>query len=190
MGTAVARGTVAGMDTAPRRDKIMEWVRRYLPLELAGWVGELGGAAAGYWWTGSLAAAAVSATIGSLLAYYVPAYVNAVRWSLPAHRGRRFAARHGMANLLAARSIAVEFGPGEVVDSLLRPVLIYAGPLLLGNVVWGWVVGGFLADVTFYVCTIFSYERFKNSLAVRQGVATERSDHQPAMVVGAVLEAS
>jgi hypothetical protein len=155
------------VDTAQRRDKIMEWVWRYLPLELAGWVGELGGAAAGYLWTGSLAAAAVLATVGSLLAYYVPAYVNAVRWSLPTHRDRGFVARHGLANLLAVRSIAVEFGPGELVDSLLRPVLIYGAPLLLGNVVWGWIVGGFLADVTFYACTIFSYERFKGSLALR-----------------------
>jgi hypothetical protein len=167
------------MDTVRRRAKILEWVRRYLPLEIAGWVGELGGAAAGYWWTGSLAAAAVSATVGSLLAYYVPAYVNAVRWSLPTHRDRRFAARHGLANLLAARSIAVEFGPGELVDSLLRPVLIYAGPLLLGNVVWGWVVGGFLADITFYVCTIFSYERFKNSLALRQTLSPPTADLSP-----------
>jgi hypothetical protein len=159
------------MGTAPRRDKIVEWVRRYLPLEIAGWVGELGGAAAGYLWTGSLAAAALFATVGSLVAYYVPAYVNAVRWSLPTHRHRQFAARHGLANLLAVRSIAIEFGPAEALDSLLRPALIYAAPVLLGNVVWGWIVGGFLADVTFYVCTIFSYERFKNSLALRRTIA-------------------
>jgi hypothetical protein len=76
-----------------------------------------------------------------------------------------------LANLLAVRSIAVEFGPAEALDSFLRPALIYAAPVLLGNVVWGWIVGGFLADVTFYVCTIFSYERFKNSLALRRTIA-------------------
>lgn len=151
------------------RDKVAEWLRRYLPLELAGWVGELGGAAVGYAWTGSLAAAALTATVGGLIAYYVPAYVNAVRWVLPECRGSSGWARHARAHLLAVRSLAIEFGPAEALDTfVVRPVLIYAGPVLLGDVVWGWIVGGFVADVTFYVCTIFSYERFKGLLAQRQ----------------------
>lgn len=176
------------MGIGHRRDKIVEWVRRYLPLELAGWVGELGGAAAGYLWTGSLAAAALVATIGGLLAYYIPAYVNAVRWSFPGHRHRRFAARHGWAHLLAIRSLAVEFGPAEAIDSfVIRPPLIYLAPVLLDHVVWGWIVGGFLADVAFYVCTIFSYERFKSVLAHRGGgsVTGEADGREPVPTIAA-----
>ena len=48
--------------------------------------------------------------------------------------------RHGFAqaNLLALRSIAVEFGPAEVIDSLaIRPVALYLGPVLIGNPVVG-----------------------------------------------------
>jgi hypothetical protein len=55
------------------RRKLIEWLRRYLPLEIAGWVGELGAAALTYAWTGSLAAAAAAATIGSSVGYYHPA---------------------------------------------------------------------------------------------------------------------
>ena len=56
-----------------------------------------------------------------------------------------------------------------MVDSLVvRPVLIYAAPLMLDNVVLGWIVGGFIADVAFYVFAICSYERFKGMLAVRR----------------------
>lgn len=163
-----------------RRDKIVEWGRRYLPLEIAGWIGELGGAAAGYLWTGSLAAAALVATIGGLIAYYVPAYVIAVRWSIPENRHRSWAARHGWSHLLAARSLAVEFGPAEAIDTLiLRPTLIYATPMLLGNVVWGWVIGGFLADVVFYVFTISSYERFKGQLVQRHLPPVEENYQEP-----------
>ena len=51
---------------------------------------------------------------------------------------------------------------------MVRPVLIYAAPVVLGNVVLGWIVGGFVADVAFYVFAICSYERFKGMLAVRR----------------------
>ncbi len=53
------------------RGKANEWLRRYLPLEIAGWIGELGAAALVYLWTGSLAAAAAAATIGSSVGYYL-----------------------------------------------------------------------------------------------------------------------
>lgn len=163
------------------RDKVVEWSRRYLPLEIAGWVGELGGAAAGYMWTGSLAAAALVATIGGLVAYYVPAYVNAVRWSLPHCWGvGGAAARHGRAHLLAIRSLAIEFGPAEAVDTfVVRPGLIYAGPILLDDVLWGWIVGGFVADVLFYVCTIVSYEKFNGLLAQRHPREAHDGEHEP-----------
>jgi hypothetical protein len=158
------------------RRKVREWVRRYLPLELAGWVGELGAAAVAYLWTGSLAAAAVAATVGSSVGYYAPAYISAVRWSVADRRTSPWWARQLAAHLLALRSLAVEFGPAEVFDSaFVRPALIYATPVLLDNVVLGWVVGGFAADVIFYVFAIFSYERFGRWL-VRRPQRSEAED--------------
>lgn len=38
--------------TRTTRQKLMEWVRRYLPCEIAGTIGELGGAAVAYLLTG------------------------------------------------------------------------------------------------------------------------------------------
>jgi hypothetical protein len=79
-----------------------------------------------------------------------------------------------VANFRALRSIAIEFGPAEIIDSvLIRPVALYAGPFLLGNVVVGWIVGSIVADVGFYVLAIFSYERFKGLLAVRKPASEE-----------------
>ena len=151
------------------RRKLMEWLRRYLPLEIAGWIGELGAAAVAYSWTGSLAVAAVAATIGSSVGYYLPAYISAVRWGSSVEQHRPWPARTALAHFLALRSLTIEFGPAEVVDSLLvRPALIYSAPLMLDHVVLGWIVGGFVADVAFYVFAIGSYERFKCLLAVRR----------------------
>ncbi|MET0995115.1 MAG: hypothetical protein ABWY20_14020, partial [Mycobacterium sp.] len=135
-------------------------------LEIAGWVGELGSAAAMYWLTGSFAAAVVVGTIGASVGYYATAYVNGVRWSYRAQQGRSWPMRVLIANALSLRSIAVEFGPAEVIDSIIiRPVALYSGPYILGNVAVGWVVGSLVADIAFYVMAIFSYERFTGLLA-------------------------
>jgi hypothetical protein len=158
----------------PTRKKIVEWTRRYLPCEIAGWAGELGGAAGIYWLTGSYAAAVVAGTIGASVGYYATAYVNGVRWVLRTLHGRAWPTRVLVANFRALRSIAIEFGPAEVIDSvLIRPVALYAGPYLVGNVALGWVLGSLAADIGFYVLAIFSYERFKSLLAVRRPVGEE-----------------
>ena len=141
------------------RTKLREWVRRYLPCEIAGTVGELGGAAVAYVATGSLAAAAITATIGASAGYYAAAYVSALRW---AYRD------HGLlvSTLLALRSVAVEFGPAELIDSVaVRPIAFYVGPLIFDNTIVGWVFGKSVSDLAFYLCAILSYERFNRLLA-------------------------
>jgi hypothetical protein len=179
-----ARAVASAEDDGGRLgSKVMEWTRRYLPLEIAGWVGELGSAAIAYWLTGSLAVAAVVATVGSSVGYYAPAYVNAVRWSFRQQQGSWWS-RASMANLLAIRSLTVEFGVAEVIDSaVVRPLLYYATPVLLNHVVWGWIIGGFAADIIFYVFTIFSYERFGRWLVHRP--ETTETEPLPASVVEA-----
>jgi len=127
----------------------------------------MGGAAIAYVATGSFAAAAVVATIGASVGYYAMAYLAAVRGSyrdnplLPRRR------RVWTAQWRALRSIAVEFGPAEVIDSLLiRPLAFYLGPILFGNLVAGWIFGKVVADIGFYVLAIFSYQRFRRLLVV------------------------
>lgn len=179
------------MDTPRRlRRKIAEWVRRYLPNEIAGWVGELGGAWLTYQLTGSFGAAVVVGTVGASVGYYATAYTNGVRWSYRAQTGRSRPMQMAIANLLAARSILVEFGPAEAIDSILiRPVLLYSFPFLLGNIAVGWVVGSIAADVAFYVMAIFSYERFKNLLVVGGAAAQQAGEEVSHGSVAAVTAA-
>jgi hypothetical protein len=151
------------------RQKLGEWVRRYLPCEIAGTVGELGGAAAAYLLTGSIAAAAVAATVGASAGYYAAAYLSAVRWVYREQSHRRWAARVLVANVLALRSVTIEFGPAELIDSIvIRPLAYYLGPVMFDNLAVGWIFGKLISDIGFYVLAIFSYERFKGLLAVRR----------------------
>ncbi|KGI69689.1 hypothetical protein MJO55_22200 [Mycolicibacterium rufum] len=151
-----------------KRVRIREWVRRYLPCEVAGTVGEFGAAALVYAATDSLAAAAVAASVGASGGYYAAAYLNALRWSHRDQAHRPALARLVVAALLALRSVAIEFGPAEVIDSIaVRPLAFYFGPALFGNVAAGWVFGKLVSDVAFYTCAVFSYEHCTSLLAQR-----------------------
>ncbi len=163
----------------------MEWVCRYLPCEIAGTVGELGGAAVAYLLTGSMAAAAITATIGASVGYYAAAYVSAVRWAYREEAHRGWAMRLVVANLLSLRSIAIEFGPGEIIDTILiRPVAYYVAPMLFGNVVVGWILAKLVSDIGFYAFAVFSYERFNRLLACRRPTI-EEADGAPVPTVAA-----
>jgi hypothetical protein len=162
--------------------KLREWVRRYLPCEIAGTVGELGGAAVAYLATGSLAAAAITATIGASAGYYATAYVSALRWSNRGQDHRPWPSRVLMSNVFALRSIVIEFGPAELIDSVaVRPLAFYVGPLMFGNLIAGWIFGKLASDVAFYLCAVLTYERFKGLLVQRteevrgESVATIRA---------------
>jgi hypothetical protein len=151
--------------------KLREWVRRYLPCEVAGTTCELGGAATAYAITDSAAVAAVVATIGASVGYYAAAYVAAVRTAHRAHLESNRMSGALTANGLALRSVAIEFGPAEVIDSLIiRPLAFYFGPILFGGMLAGWVFAKLVADVGFYVLAIFSYEKFNGLLVVRKRV--------------------
>jgi hypothetical protein len=150
------------------RRKLLGWIRRYLPCEIAGTAAELGGAAIAYLLTDSAAAAAITATIGASAGYYSAAYTAALRWALCEYGDRPRAARFFVANLFAFRSVAIEFGPAELIDSIaIRPAAYYLGPLLFDNLVVGWIFGKLVSDIGFYVLAVLTYERFKGLLAGR-----------------------
>ena len=180
-------GRVEGVKTGGKSpNKVREWFWRYLPCEIAGTVGELGGASIAYLTTGSLAVAAIAATIGASAGYYATAYGSALRWSYRNHDERSWPSRVMLSNLLAIRSVAVEFGPAELIDSIaIRPVAFYVGPQIFDNTIAGWIFGKLVSDVVFYLCAIFSYERFQ-SLLVRPRSGAEEVSHEP----GPALEAA
>jgi hypothetical protein len=141
------------------RRKLREWAGRYLPAELLGATGALGAAGVAHAGSGSLASAAVAATVGESLGYYG---CMAVREAVRHHAGHRQHATTRRLCLTGARTVqglVLEFGPAELVDSVLaRPFLTYAMLGLLGNLTAGVVAGKLAADLVFYCLAIAAYE--------------------------------
>ncbi|RSK36215.1 hypothetical protein [Hymenobacter metallilatus] len=145
--------------------KVVEWLRRYLPAEILSVLATLGGA--GLAWQlapGQEVRAALAGTWAGNVAYFGWLLLQDVRRTRRQLRanGRRYTRRTLRQNLLA---LAVEFGPAELLDSLLiRPVLMVWLPRLLGSRSGGILLAKLLADVTFYVPAILSYELSKKRL--------------------------
>ncbi|MCB2378302.1 hypothetical protein LGH70_11950 [Hymenobacter sp. BT635] len=144
--------------------KLKEWLKRYGPAELLSVAATLAAAGLAFELTGSYAATALAGTWVGNGAYF--GYILALD-ILQARRQRHatglpYTGRTLLRNL---RALAVEFGLAEVFDSLLiRPALMYYLPKALGSLSGGILLAKLLADVTFYVPAIISYELSKKRL--------------------------
>ena len=146
------------------KQKLCEWLRRYLPAELLSVAATLAAASLALQATHSGLQAALAGTWGGNVAYFgwlLGQDMLLARRRLQA-QGCRYTLRTFGRNL---RALAVEFGLAEVADSfLIRPALMYYLPRWLGNFAAGILVAKLLADVTFYIPAIISYELSKNRL--------------------------
>ncbi|MHA6781151.1 type III PLP-dependent enzyme [Pseudonocardia saturnea] len=129
------------------RHRMWMWLGRYGPAELAATAGALIGAAIGNRYGGP-AGAAIGGVLGEGLAFYGFVVVRELR---TARDGRRL--RRVLSDLL------VEFGPAEVLDTVaVRPAAMYVGPLLVGDLLVGILVGKIAADLVFYAIAAAAYE--------------------------------
>ncbi|MBF9142635.1 hypothetical protein [Hymenobacter properus] len=146
------------------KHRLREWLRRYLPAELLSALATL--AAAGLVMRASRSGvrAALAGTWAGNVAYFGLLLAQDVRLARRARRQRGYAYtwRTFGQNL---RALAVEFGAAEVLDSLvIRPALMYYLPRWLGHFAAGILLAKLLADVTFYIPAILSYELSKKRL--------------------------
>jgi hypothetical protein len=129
------------------RRKIGGWLYRYLPAEFLGTICALLGASLAFALTGSETAAAISGAWGENVGFYGRLLARELD-AASTLRGR----------LRAVRDIALEFGPAEALDSLLRPALMGLGIALLPELSWGVMAGKLAADLLFYGMAIAAYE--------------------------------
>ena len=99
---------------------------------------------------------AIAAIAGATVGFYGVLVFTVMREQLallaPA-RGRIARALRRSVGLLAA-----EFGVAEITDTFfLRPALMMAGVVLIGDPVWGLLAGKLVADVLFYVISAVCY---------------------------------
>ena len=108
--------------------------------------------------TGSAVAAAYGGAIGELLGFYGSLIGREMVREAYFAGSRR--APYGVPEMIRTwRSLLLEFGPSELLDTgLVRPLAMGIGTRLLG---WGpgIVLGKLLADILFYLPVIWIYER-------------------------------
>ena len=139
------------------RARAVEWLKRYLPLELAATATALAGA----WAMAVIAAPAVAIAYAGAWAENIGFYTFATtrEWS----RQSKAELVEGESHLQRARRTFVqiirEFGPAEVLDSVAtRPTCMYVATSMTGDVGIGVIAGKLAADVLFYAIVIASYE--------------------------------
>ncbi len=61
--------------------------------------------------------------------------------------------------------LVVEFGPAEYLDTfVIRPIILYVFPIIFGNLALGIFLGTMVANITYYLPVIISYELKKKYL--------------------------
>ena len=139
------------------RQKIKEWVARYLPMEIVATITALGGAFIASMATDNFVVIVYAGTWSDSLGYYGYASIREVR----AYHKKQRDSEIGFLKILwkSFRNLALEFGTAELVDSFfLRPFFMYFFSKILGNLALGIIVGKVSADVIFYGFTIAAYE--------------------------------
>jgi hypothetical protein len=121
------------------------WMCRYLLAEVLGAALAITTVAVAHRAGASVHAGAIYGSTAEGVGFYAVLLVR------DAARRHRDGARLTRAVVLTARDMAVEFGPAEILDTLIvRPVLLYAGVRLTHDVVIGTVTGKLAADLVFY----------------------------------------
>lgn len=142
-----------------RRGLLREWGRRYLLAEGIGTLCAITAALLVLSATGSLATAAVAASIAESAAYYAVVLRRMLPLIWRRHRGAALP-RRLLRTVRDTIGEASDFLTAELLDTiLLRPLLIWLAAGWAGShLVWGLLLGKLLADLGFYALVIPSYE--------------------------------
>jgi hypothetical protein len=138
--------------------KIREWLNRYLLAEIISWIALVIFSLICLFITDNRILIAFLGSIVQTIVYYVYILIKDVilRRKKYIVEGKKYTK---LIFLKDIRNLLIEFGPSEILDTLIvRPVALYLGPLLIGNFTIGLLVGSIVADIIYYVPVIILYE--------------------------------
>ena len=144
------------------KNKLKEWLKRYLPPEIVGTITAVLSASIAHIYSSNHIAIAYYGSLGEAIGFYSTVLFQHVIIVIKENRdiNRKLTPA---AFVLIARNIVLEFGFAGLIDGLLlRPFFMYLFPLLLKNFTLGILFGKIAGDFTFYVLVIISYELKKN----------------------------
>jgi hypothetical protein len=137
--------------------KLAIWIRRYGPSELLSLAATLSCSWLVLRVSDNIMLAAIAGTWAENLAYY-----GLMVWRELWADGRP----SRTAALRSLRDLLLEFGPTELLDSLLvRPAVLAAGLAFASSPLLGALAAKLAADLVFYVPTIISYELIRRRRA-------------------------
>lgn len=137
--------------------KLIEWLTRYLPLEIVATACALAGGLGAAALVANAAVIAYAATWAENAGFYGYALVREVRGNVGSTRASILAV--GKALLPSTRTILLEFGPAEILDSLVvRPTCMLIMTQMTGNLPLGLLLGKLLADLAFYGLAVVGFE--------------------------------
>jgi hypothetical protein len=160
-----------------RGGRAREWLARYVPPEVAELLGAVLAASAVQVF-GLAALTAYAGSAGETVAFYAVLLVRDLR-------RRRRLGHGGRSSMRPVRDLLLEFGPAELMDNLaVRPVAMYVGPILIGDLTAGVIAGKIAADVVFYSLAILGYELGKALTSKETAPDDQSARHEPGLARG------
>jgi hypothetical protein len=146
------------------KKKLTEWIKRYGLAEVISLVMTVGAAWLAFHYTQNKITTALVGTWAGNIGYFGTILIEDILLAISQLRtvGKEYSPETFYKNV---RALFVEFGIAEVFDTLfIRPTLMYYIPIWINDLSWGVVIAKFVADITFYVPAIVSYELSKKKL--------------------------
>ena len=135
------------------QNRLAEWLKRYLPLEIAATLAALVGGIGVAALTANPLAIAYAGTWSENVGYYGMAVWRELRAVVPTDEAEP--APLGLRASTAAKRLLWEFGAAELMDSFVaRPFCLYWAVKVAGNLALGLLLGKLAADLLFYAVAI------------------------------------
>ncbi len=158
-------------------------MRRYLPAESASVMATLAGAALAFRLTSNWEATALAGNWSETAAFYL-VMVTREFISMQNRGHARLTALP-----LVIRNLTMEFALAEALDSfVLRPVFMDGAMRMTGDLAIGIVIGKFIADITFYLPTVVSYELRRKYVDGSQAAEPRLGARRPGLESGVSAE--
>jgi uncharacterized membrane protein len=145
-----------------KKQKVIEWLTRYLPAEIAGTITALIAALFAKHEGYNAIIIAFTGSLGESIGFYITIFIYQVL------NARKVLTVSGKKNLkfqdylMIVAKILVEFGPAGLIDDfIVRPFFMFWIPILLNNFTLGIIAGKIVGDICFYFLVILSYELIK-----------------------------
>ncbi|MBT7903074.1 hypothetical protein HN587_04355 [Candidatus Woesearchaeota archaeon] len=136
------------------KKKVKEWFNRYAFAEFIGLILAIICSYISMQLTGNIIVSGFLATWADNLGFYGTIIYRDLR-----EKRKMKDKAHTKNYLIQLRNIFIEFGPAEYLDSfLIRPFYLIFFPYMMSNYSLAILIGTILADITFFIPTIISYE--------------------------------